>query len=240
MASEHVKQERWGCANCPQSKLCMPGISPGELVRINELVAARTHVKRGKVIVRSGQRFSNLRALRSGLLKTTATTPSGQRQMVGLSTPGDFAGMDAIAERVHTTEISAMEDAVVCEIPFAGLENLAAVFPALEKTLLKKLGAEIRRKAKYIVLLGSKTSEEKLAHFLLDRHQIADREPASNGSFFLRKSRIEIGSLLGLNPATVSRVFSHFEKSGILEQQERAICIRDVSELERIAYTTGR
>jgi CRP/FNR family transcriptional regulator len=218
----------------------MPGLTAVELNRVNDLVAERTKVRRGKLIARLGQRFSHVRALRSGFLKTTATTPSGQRQMIGICTPGDFVGLEAIAEQIHTTEISAMEDAVVCEIPFTGLEGLAAAIPVLERVLLRKLGAEIRRKTEYILLLGSKSSEEKLAHFLLSRHQIADQDTESHGRFFLRKSRVEIGSLLGLNPATVSRVISHFEKSGILEQEERAICIRNVHALERIAHTTGR
>src|SRR3569832_390521 len=49
------------CSNCNLRERCMPmGLSPGELDKIDELVATRRKVKRGASLFRSGEPFRSL------------------------------------------------------------------------------------------------------------------------------------------------------------------------------------
>jgi CRP/FNR family transcriptional regulator len=59
------------CSSCNLRELCMPvGLQPDELRRIDEIVATRRKVKRRETLFRSGERFSSLYAIRTGVFKT--------------------------------------------------------------------------------------------------------------------------------------------------------------------------
>jgi len=53
------------------------------------------------------------------------------------------------------------------------------------------------------------------------------RRGYSPSDFVLRMTREEIGSYLGLKLETVSRVFSQFHKSGLLEVRQKHVLILD-------------
>src|SRR3569832_9642 len=58
------------CSKCNLRELCMPmGLSPGELDKIDELVATRRRVKRGAPLFRSGEPFRSLYAIRTGFFQ---------------------------------------------------------------------------------------------------------------------------------------------------------------------------
>jgi hypothetical protein len=85
-----------------------------------------------------------------------------------------------------------------------------------------------------MVILGSMRAENRLARFLLD---IAGRQQAmgySPSEFFIRMTRGEMGSLLGLKLETVSRMFSHLHREGVIHVQGQFIKILDRGALQRL------
>ena len=77
-------------------------------------------------------------------------------------------------------------------------------------------------------------AERRLAVFLLD---LADRYRArgySSCEFVLRMTREEIASYLGLKLETVSRLFSQFQKHGLIEVNQKHVRILDIAGLERV------
>ena len=56
----------------------------------------------------------------------------------------------------------------------------------------------------------------------------------SHAEFYLRMTREEIGSYLGLKLETVSRTFSKFAEEGIVEVRQRHLRILDTEALKRI------
>jgi CRP/FNR family transcriptional regulator len=72
------------CSNCNLRELCMPvGLSPQELIRIDEVVAVRRKVKRGTTLFRNGESFQSLFAIRTGFFKTCVTAEDGRDQVTG-------------------------------------------------------------------------------------------------------------------------------------------------------------
>jgi CRP/FNR family transcriptional regulator len=57
----------------------------------------------------------------------------------------------------------------------------------------------------------------------------------SSCEFVLRRTREEIGSYLGIQLETVSRVFSRFHDQGVLQVQGRLVKLLDLVALRRIA-----
>ena len=95
-----------------------------------------------------------------------------------------------------------------CVVPFNQLDELAYDLPLLRRNLYRFISKDICRDQDMMLLLGSRSAEERLALFLLD---LADRYQTrgySPSEFVLRMTREEIASYLGLKLETVSRLFS--------------------------------
>jgi CRP/FNR family transcriptional regulator len=120
-------------------------------------------------------------------------------------------------------------------VSYAFLTELAASNTRLQRTLVQQLSREIVRELRLLVLLGSMTSERRLAAFLLNLSQRLSARGYSPSDFRMRMSRADIGSYLGLTLETVSRTFSAFQKLGLLEVDQRHIRIADLPGLTRIA-----
>ena len=58
MKPENIKV---ACSSCTLRELCMPvGLQPGDLQRIDDIVATRRKVRRRETLFRNGERFTSL------------------------------------------------------------------------------------------------------------------------------------------------------------------------------------
>jgi CRP/FNR family transcriptional regulator len=85
-----------------------------------------------------------------------------------------------------------------------------------------------------MMLLGSMRAEQRLATFLLNLSKRFLRRGYSRSDFQLRMTREELGSYLGLKLETVSRLFSQFQKDGLIEVNQKHVRILDIEGLERV------
>jgi CRP/FNR family transcriptional regulator len=85
-----------------------------------------------------------------------------------------------------------------------------------------------------MMLLGTMRAEERLAAFLLNLSQRFTARGYSHADFFLRMTREEIGSYLGLKLETVSRSFSRFQEEGHIAVQQKHIRILNVAGLKAL------
>jgi CRP/FNR family transcriptional regulator len=84
------------------------------------------------------------------------------------------------------------------------------------------------------MLLGTMTAEQRLASFLLDLAAHFRARGYSGSEFNLKMSRAEIGCFLGLTVETVSRMFSRFQREGLVEPNGKQIRIIDAEGLARV------
>ena len=223
------------CSNCNLRELCMPvGLQPQELQRIDDIVATRRKVRRKETLFASGERFTALYAIRTGVFKTQVTAEDGREQVTGFQMAGEIMGLDGIVNDHHTCDAVALEDAEVCVIPFGSIETLSREVPALQRHVHQIMSREIVRDHGVMLLLGSMRAEERLAVFLLNLLQRLHARGFSRSEVLLRMSREEIGSYLGLKLETVSRTLSKFAEDGILDVQQRHLRILDVDALQRM------
>ena len=222
------------CSSCNLRELCLPaGLCPADLERVENVVYARRRVKRGETLFQAGGEFSAVYAIRSGFFKTNLLDNDGREQVTGFFMGGELLGMDGIAGAYHGTAV-ALEDSEVCILPYALIEDLSRDVPALQRRLHAVLAREIARDHGVMMLLGSMRAEERLATFLLNLSRRFRRRGYSATEFHLRMTRDEIGSYLGLKLETVSRLFSSFQKDGLIDVQQKHVRIRDSEGLERV------
>ncbi|MFO1319827.1 MAG: fumarate/nitrate reduction transcriptional regulator Fnr [Burkholderiales bacterium] len=228
-----LERLRTVCSTCGLRELCLPvGLSEPELDKLDDLIHVRRNAKKGQSIYRSGERFDALYAVRSGFFKTTILSEDGRDQVTGFYMGGELLGMDGIGTDRHTCDAVALEDSEVCVIPFARLEELSRQVPALQNHFHKVMSREIVRDHGVMMLLGSMRAEERLSAFLVNLSQRFLSRGYSPSEFYLRMTREEIGSFLGLKLETVSRVFSRFQDEGLISVQQKHVRIIDIPRLK--------
>ncbi|MDM0021611.1 fumarate/nitrate reduction transcriptional regulator Fnr [Variovorax saccharolyticus] len=237
MKPENIKV---ACSNCNLRELCMPvGLAPGELQRIDDLVATRRKVKRRETLFRNGEPFTSLYAIRTGVFKTRVASEDGRDQVTGFQMAGEIIGLDGIVNDQHTCDAVALEDSEVCVMPFDRIEELSREVTALQRHVHQIMSREIVREHGVMLLLGSMRAEERLAAFLLNLVQRLHARGFSRSELVLRMTREEIGSYLGLKLETVSRTLSKFAAEGMVEVEQRNVRIVDPDALRRIVNSPG-
>ena len=215
--------------------LCLAeGLDAEALSQVDHLIAGRTRLRKGDTLFRAGERFTSLYAIRSGSCKTISLTEDGQDQVAGYHMAGEIIGTDGIGNDQYACQAVALEDTEVCALPFERLEALGRRHVRFQHNLHRLLSREIARQAKVMLLLGSMLAERRLAVFLLD---LSDRYHArgySSCEFVLRMTREEIGSYLGLKLETVSRLFSRFQRDGLVQVEGRVVKLLDRASLKQL------
>jgi CRP/FNR family transcriptional regulator len=238
MCSMNAVTPNVACSNCNLQELCMPlGLNKDELDRIDDMVATRRKIKRGSILFRNGEKFTNLFAIRTGFFKTCVASEDGRDQVTGFQMAGEVIGLDGIVNDFHTCDAVALEDAEVCVMPFDRIEELSREINTLQRHVHKIMSREIVREHGVMLLLGSMRAEERLATFLLNLVQRLHARGFSQSELILRMTREEIGSYLGLKLETVSRTFSKFVEEGIVEVKQRHVRILKTDALSEIVNT---
>ncbi|HQN66090.1 MAG TPA: fumarate/nitrate reduction transcriptional regulator Fnr [Methylophilus sp.] len=223
------------CSSCNLRELCMPvGFGAEELQKLDDIVAVRKKVKQGGLLFGNGDPFTSLYAIRTGFFKTCVSTEDGREQVTGFQMAGEIIGLDGIVTDHHNCNAVALEDAEVCVMPFASVEELSREFPALQRHVHKIMSREIVRENSVMMLLGNMRAEERLAAFLLNLVQRLHSRGFSQSEVVLRMTREEIGSYLGLKLETVSRTFSKFSEEGIIDVKQRYVQILNPEALKKI------
>lgn len=210
------------------------GFSVDEMKRVDEVVEKRRRIKQGELLFSNGETFTSLYAIRTGFFKTCVTSVDGREQVTGFQMAGEIIGMDGIVSDRHNCNAVALEDAEVCEMPFASVEELSRELPGLQRHVHKIMSREIVRENSVMMLLGNMRAEERLAAFLLNLVQRLHARGLSQSELVLRMTREEIGSYLGLKLETVSRAFSKFSEEGIIEVKQRHVKIIAPEALKKI------
>ncbi len=223
------------CSNCNLRELCLPlGLSLEELERLDDLISTRRRIRRGEHLYRAGEQFDAIYAIRSGFFKTDVLLEDGRDQVTGFQMAGELLGLDGISTEHHTCNAIALEDSEICSIPFSRLEGLSREIHTLQRHFHKVMSREIVRDHGVMMLLGTMRAEERLAAFLLNLSQRFTARGFSHAEFYLRMTREEIGSYLGLKLETVSRSFSKFQEEGYIAVQQKHIRILQVDGLKAL------
>jgi CRP/FNR family transcriptional regulator len=223
------------CSACCLHGVCLPGgLSACDLDRFDELVATKRRVVRGVSLYRDGDAFEYLYAVRSGAFKTVGVSRHGDEKITGFHLAGELLGLEAISSGKHAYDAVALEDSEVCAMPFAALEKLSLAVPALQHQLFRALSGDISRDQGLMLLLGSMTAEQRLAAFLLSLSRRYQSLGFAADRFNLRMTREEIGNYLGLTLETVSRLFSRFQREGMLMVRHREVELRKAGRLREI------
>jgi CRP/FNR family nitrogen fixation transcriptional regulator len=166
-----------------------------------------------------------------GAVRSYKLLSDGRRQIGAFHLVGDIFGLENGA--LHRFTAEAIVDTTVRLAKRVSLEHVAEVDALVARELLSMTTSNLQHAENHMLLLGRKTSLERVAAFLLEM----DRRLTAAGVMALPMSRRDIADYLGLTLETVSRALSCLHEKGLLDflgQTQRQIVLRDRSELAKL------
>jgi CRP/FNR family nitrogen fixation transcriptional regulator len=145
-----------------------------------------------------------------GAVRSYKLLSDGRRQIGAFHLAGDIFGLENGSEHRFTAE--AIVDTTVRLIKRRSLELLAESDAVVSRNLLSMTTNNLQHAENHMLLLGRKTSLERVAAFLIEM----DRRITAAGVMPLPMSRRDIADYLGLTLETVSRALSRLHELGII------------------------
>ena len=205
-------------------------------LQLDVLTAKRRQVARGEELFGQGDSLAALYEVRAGWFKTCMSDSNGRCQVTGFQMCGDLLGLDAIGGGRHHAGVVALDDALVCVIPYVSLNELLFVHHGLQLEFQRTMSREILRDQWMMLQLGTMTAERRIAAFVLDLASRQYDRGYSSSELVLRMTRDEIGSYLGLQLETVSRSLSKLQVDGVLTIRHRILQVLDEAALRSLVH----
>lgn len=211
------KISRVACQECGLSPLCLPlSLTDEGINKLDSIIQRGRPLQKGDYLFHQGDVFDSVFAIRTGSVKNYSITNSGQEQITGFYLPTELVGLSGLNCFTYPVSAVALETTSACEIPYTRLEKLFSELPALRQQVMYAMGKELRDYQDMMLVLGQKSAEARIATLLMNLSMRFKRRGFSAHHFRLSMSRNEVGNYLGMAVETVSRVFTRFQKQGLL------------------------
>ncbi len=202
-------------------------------------IARRRTIPVNHYIFRDGDEAISFAAIVSGVVKLIKTTAEGERHIVGLVYAPEFLG-HTFSEQ-HRFSAAAATEVDMCTFPRTSFNRLLVEVPEMERWLFAFTVRELDISRDWTVMLGRKSSYERVASLLLimakrSRNAGCAPAPENSAQFDLPLTRSELADYLGLTLETVSRKISGLKRKGLIElRSTREIVVPDIELLAEVA-----
>lgn len=166
-----------------------------------------------------------------GAVRSYKLLSDGRRQIGAFHLIGDIFGLEN--GNVHRFTAEAIVDTTVRLVKRVSLEHVAEEDLIVARNLLNMTTTNLQHAEDHMLLLGRKTSLERVAAFLIEM----DRRLTAAGVMALPMCRRDIADYLGLTLETVSRALSYLNDKkilGFIGQNQRQIVLLDRGQLAEL------
>ena len=235
--SEMNESDYIACQHCALDDICKP-ISFGDqsFNQTHNILERRAPLLAGEYLYKKGDSLNSIYALTSGTVKLVKTTSKGLQQVVGFRFPGELLGDEAISTEIHTLSAIAIDNASTCDISIKGLDDIAQMIPSFQSNLIKLLSNQCYTlHQQFTSYAGRNNAEERLAAFILNIAERNSNKGILKLNIFLAMTRDDIANFLGLRRETLSRTFTKFQKTKVINIENKELEIKDVEKLRLLA-----
>ena len=223
------------CSTCNLHELCLPhGLNEKDMEKLDHVVKGSRPVDKGKHIFRADDSFLSIYAVRSGSVKVYILNETGEEQIIGFYFPGEIFGFDAIEHHKHNCTAVALETTTYCSIPYDKIHEICIEIPDLQNQMFRLMSRELSNENKLLLTINKRNAEERIATFLVSLSSRFRNLGYSAKEYNLPMSRQEIGNYLGLTIETVSRLFTKFQRNGLVKINRKSIRLEDLPALHAI------
>ena len=228
---------RNNCRACAiRDKALCRALPESALVQLNQL-ARRRKVRAGARLLDDSADMPLVANIVSGVVRLSKSLPDGRTQIVGLQFPAEFVGRPFDRDRTLVTEAATSVE--LCYFTQRQFEGLLAAHHGLEELLLRRTMEQLDTARDWMLLLGRKTAEERVASLILlclEKSGDAGCEVPGDPDTLhieLPLSRTEMADYLGLTLETVGRMLKRLAEAGLIAiHANRSLSILDRAGLQ--------
>jgi CRP-like cAMP-binding protein len=181
-------------------------------------------------IVHEDEAADRLYKVISGTVCTCKILNDGRRQIGGFYMAGDVFGLQC--GEAHTMAAETITEVKLLVVKKSVIAALVSRNVSITSQLLVLTARELARVQDRVLLVSSKSAQERVVGFLLE---MSNRASATDNMVELSMSRQDIADYLGLTIETVSRTLWSLESCGAIEiSSSRRIVLRSRSALVRL------
>ncbi len=226
-----------------QSKSTLLGLQKVELFKGLDSYALReiaaqckwTRCSRNEYVMRRDDAGCEVYFLVAGALRITAAAGRGRRIIFHDVGAGEvFGEHSAIDGRGRAADVRALRESLVASMPGEVFRAIVASHGSVRERLLQRLTGSVRELTERLLELGAQPVQRRIQFELLRRARIAGVD-ANRSRLDPAPTHSELASRVGTAREQVTRELSRLAGKGVLERAGRALVVRDVAALERLA-----
>lgn len=184
----------------------------------------------GQLIFKEGNEVTSFASILTGVVKLFRALPGGAEQIVTLVYPPYFLGYTL--NGAHKYSAAAATEVELCIYPRACFHSMLEKNRALSRRIFKKTSLELELAREWTVMLGRKSSYQRVAGLFAIFAQRARRDGSTALQFLLPVSRVDLADYLGLTPETVSRNITILRQKSLIElRSAREVVVPDIESL---------
>lgn len=211
------------------------GMSDSELDSVLEDARSSRYPK-DSVIFGEGQEAAAFFFLLAGHVRAVRTTPDGHQVIARYISPGEIFGIaPAIGRTTYPATAEAANDCVVISWPVSFWADFVQKLPRFAVSTYKMIGDRLQETQDHASELSTDPVEQRVAAALLRLLKQAGKETSSGIAVDFPVSRQDIAEMCGTTLHTVSRLFSAWVRSGLIEGGRQKVSVLQPSALEQIA-----
>jgi CRP-like cAMP-binding protein len=211
-------------------------LSQAETAALAALQSPTRAVSRNREIISAGRKYDGVFVLIDGAAIRYRVLRDGRRQVLNIALPGDFIGFPANFFETALYSITALSDASLSWVPFAGLFGLFQEHPRLAAILFCSFSCEAAMYVEHLIGVGRRSARERVAHFLLELlTRLQAIGLADERSYRMPLTQELIGDALGLSVPHVNRTLRHLREENLVGIDGQIVVIRDLEALAALA-----
>jgi len=195
-----------------------------------------SHLERGDILFREGDRGDRLYVIGEGKIKLGRTSVDGRENLLAVLGPGEMFGeLSLFDPGARTATATAVAETQLIALGHDDLNEFLSGRPAVAATLLAALARRLRRTNEALADLVFTDVPGRVAKALLDLSSRFGR-PAEDGVLVPHDlTQEELAQLVGASRETVNKALADFVTRGWIKLEARAVVLVDVERLRRRA-----
>ena len=223
------------CDSCPGRSIgiCRP-LDDQRLGQLLALGGRRRWAKR-ELMYRADEPVRSVFKITKGIVAESRTLDDGRRQIIGIRTVGDLCGYPEHRGR-YLFSAEALTEVEACGFDNEKFTAFIGRNIDLACALAEDVSDRLKRATENLTVIGQLKSTERVAHFLVEIHELYTSRHVCTHPLALHLTRQEIADYLGLTLETVSRSFSRLRDMRLIALVGGdAVAILDEDKLSNIA-----
>ncbi len=205
------------CVDCQYGRHAPWSGIPTRRIEALDRLRRRRGLDVGETLFRQGDANEGLHCISQGVFGLCITHENGTDVMIRLAYPGDTLGARAFLRGApHRTTAVALTEAAVCTVARRDALRLTQDAPGVHLELVDRCLAEMDRAEAGIVEQACLSNRARLCRLLSDLLERHGEPVGTRLAARLPVSRRTMAGMLGIQPESLSRLFSRLKSEGLI------------------------